>query len=293
MPRTLPIVFLLIAAGSSELRADCTAEVDCYTLCNTAFYLSCKCYTGQKKCKECTCHSPGCSEMGSCCCTRQDGSQNCTQLDSCGSGWGGALPAEAQTGAAGSAVAVNRPGMPELNRLSFTWSETGVGSGSYAIRNTSDSGVVAMEILWYLETSAGVLRLATWVDNWIAETAFLPATLEMEDAFDAYVGVKSGAVRRIVAMVSYAEFQHGKKLGDPERASLIYQRRQQIRDAYMRLRTAFASGGAEGFAAALRTEPRQTPAEQAAKTRLGQILRDEGIEAALADISRVLSRPAK
>jgi hypothetical protein len=38
-----------------------------------AYHLTCKCCTGPKKCKECTCHSPGCSEMGSCCCTRQDG----------------------------------------------------------------------------------------------------------------------------------------------------------------------------------------------------------------------------
>ncbi len=290
--RTLCIVYLLVLASSFRLLADCSAEVDCYTLCNTPFYLSCKCYTGQKKCKECTCHSPGCSEMGSCCCTRQDGSQNCTQLDACGSGWGAPLPAEAQA-AAGSVVAVNRPGLPELSRLNFTWSETGVGSGAYTIRNASGSGLVAIEILWYFETSAGVLRLATWADNWIAGTPFLPAALEMQDTFDAYVGVKSGAVRRIVAMVSYAEYQDGRKLGDAERASFFDQRRRQIRDAYMKLRTAFNSGGAEGFAAALSPGPRQTPAEQAAKTRLGQILRDEGIEAALAEIARVLSRPVK
>lgn len=283
--------FATFLAGSPGLFADCTAEADCYTLCGTPFSLSCKCYTGAKKCKECTCTSPGCYEMGSCCCTRQDGSRNCTQVDSCGSGWGAPLPPAAEAGGSEPVIAVNRPDMPELSGLSFTWSENGAGSGSYTIRNPYNSGLVALEILWYFRTTAGVLRVITWADNWVAGASLLPATLAMQDTFDAYVGVRSGTVKQVIAMLSYAEFQDGRKVGDLDRGRLFTQRRREIQEAYVKLRSAFNAGGREGFAEALRSSPRDTPAEQVAKTRLRQIFHDEGIQAALADISRVLQLP--
>lgn len=279
----------IVVAAGPELLADCIAEIDCFTQCNTSYYLSCKCYTGPKKCQECTCTSPTCSEMGACCCTRQDGSQSCTQVDRCGGGWLASLPGDWEVDRDKPVVAVNRPGMPELSRLNFAWSEKGAGSGSYAIRNPRNSGLVAIEISWYFETTAGIVRVTTFADSWIAGTSSLPATLTAEETFDAYVGARSGALQRITAVVSYAEFQDGARMGDPEREGVFSRRRREIREAYEKLRSAFNAGGLEGLTEALKSTPRQTPAEQAARIRLRQILSDQGLEAVLADISRVLS----
>jgi hypothetical protein len=285
------IAVLLLVAAAAGLFADCIAEIDCFTQCNTPYYLSCKCYTGPRKCQECTCTSPTCLEMGACCCTRQDGSQSCTQVDRCGGGWLGSLPGELPAGREKSVEAVNRPGMPELSRLSFAWSDHGAGSGSYIIRNPDNTGLIALEISWYFRTTMGVVRVATWVDNWLAGTSYLPAGLSAHETFDAYVAARSGAVRDVVAVVSYAEFQDGRRVGEPDRARLVSERRRQIREAYVRYRDAFNAGGSQGLAEALKSAPRQTPSGQAARTRLRQILREGGVEAALADISRLLSLP--
>lgn len=287
------VAWAILVAAEPELLADCIAEIDCFTQCNTSYYLSCKCYTGPKKCQECTCTSPTCSEMGACCCTRQDGSQSCTQVDRCGGGWLASLPGEWEVDREKPVVAVNRPGMPELSRLNFAWSEKGAGSGSYAIRNPRNSGLVAIEISWYFETMAGAVRVTTFADSWIAGTSWLPATLTMQETFDAYVGARAGAVQRLIAVVSYAEFQDGARMGDPEREGVFSRRRREIREAYEKLRSAFNAGGLEGLTEALKATPRQTPAEQAARIRLRQILSDQGLEAVLADMSRVLSLPVR
>lgn len=220
MKAILAACSIVVAAGP-ELLADCIAEIDCVTQCNTSYYLSCKCYTGPKKCRECTCTSPTCSEIGACCCTRQDGSQSCTQVDRCGGGWLASFPGDGEVDREKPVVAVNRPGMPELSRLNFAWPEKGAGSGSCAIRNPRNSGLVAIEISWYFETTAGIVRVTTFADSWIAGTSWFPATFTMQETFGAYVGARAGALQRVIAVVSYAEFQDGARMGDTGVESLF------------------------------------------------------------------------
>ncbi len=291
--KAILVACAIVVAAGPELLADCIAEIDGFTQCNTSYYLSCKCYTGPKKCQECTCTSPTCSEMGACCCTRQDGSQSCTQVGRCGGGWLASLEGEWEVDREKPVVVVNRPGMPELSRLTFAWSEKGAGSGSYAIRNPRNSGLIAIEISWYFETTTGTVRVTTFADRWIAGTSWLPATLTMQETFDAYVGARTGAVQRLIAVVSYAEFQDGARMGDSVRESLFSRRRQEIREAYAGLRSAFNAGGIEGLTEALKPAPRQNASERAAGIRLRQILSDQGLEAVLADISRLLSLPVR
>jgi hypothetical protein len=188
-------------------------------------------------------------------------------------------------------VFLNRPGMPALSDPTFAWSSGGAGSGTYRIKNGSRSGLMAFAIRWYFRTTAGIVPVSTWADHWLSGDPLLPAGLDMEQTFDAYVQVNGRLVRQIVAEVTYAEFQDGTKLGPPDVAAEFRLRRETIRKTYADLRQIFRSHGPDAFTEALKIAPGESVPQRAAKFRLQEMLREQGIAAALADIERLLNTP--
>lgn len=283
---------VLFAVLSPQLFADCTAETDCYTVCGVPGYLACKCYEGPKKCQNCTCDAPGCREGGACCCTRQSGT-TCHELPPCGQGLapGAPLPPDAPADMTEPVVFLRRQGMPALSDPSFAWSSGGAGSGTFKIKNESRTGLMAYAIRWYFRTTAGFVPVSTWRDNWISGDPLLPAGVETQETFDAYVGAHGGLVRQIVAEVTYAQYQDGTKMGDQQTALQFVERRETVRKTYARLREIFYSRGVDAFAEELEFAARESPPQRGAKTRLREIFREQGVAAALAEIERVLNRP--
>jgi hypothetical protein len=179
--------------------------------------------------------------------------------------------------------------MPSIRDASAVVVNGGVESMRYGLFNSSNSSLIAVEIWWDVYTAEGVGHLVSREDNWVTKIAILPPGSFETRPYDGFIKSRSGKITRIVAQVEYAEFADGRKIGDKSTLAAFAAERSQFRTTIQSLQQVYWERGAEGFVAALARQTKDTIPQRAAKARLREIHRTEGLPAALSEVARILS----
>jgi len=190
-------------------------------------------------------------------------------------------------------ITVNSDKLVALSDVKITQTEGALEDAAYTIHNAARSGLVAIEIWWDFYTADGLFfRLGPWEDTWGGAPAILPPGTFQHDTIGAITirNRSNKPITKVVATVAYVEFADGTISGFPQAAASFEKRREEFRNTYRHLLATYNNDGPDKFVETLSTRRgKETISQRAAKDRLFHIYKSEGLGAALADISRLLS----
>jgi hypothetical protein len=197
-------------------------------------------------------------------------------------------------GADASQVEINTsPEVPlRITNFRFDPSPAGMTAFRYEVQNVSGQGLVAVEVRWqeYFGEHQAV-AFSNRDDRWLTGLLATDGSERFQVSNVPSLSAQAPP-SRLVATITYAEFEDGTKLGsDAARVGReISQGRRATLTAYEKLLETFNSGGGEALAQALKqnSSPQgQDPAVQAGTARLLGILSDGGVDAVVEELQRV------
>ena len=203
-------------------------------------------------------------------------------------------PAPAR-GADAAQVEINTsPEVPlRITNFAFDPSPAGMMAFRYDVQNVSGQGLVAVEVRWqtYFGEHAAI-AFSNRDDRWLSGQLAADGS-ERFQVSNVPGPSAPGSPSRLVATITYAEFEDGTRLGsDAARVGReISQARRATLTAYGKLLETFDSGGGEALVQALKqnSAPQgQDPAVQAATARLLGILSEDGVDAVVEELQRVV-----
>ena len=185
------------------------------------------------------------------------------------------------------------PDIPlRLVNFKFDTSRSDMLAFRYDVQNDSGEGLMAVEVSWRAEFGGSAVSIANRDDRWL--TGQLPAG--GRERFQVTNVPDSGAqpLTRLVATVTYAEFEDGSRLGSNAAAvgKEVDAGRRATLASYAKLLATFNPGGGDALIRALKLgsatgAPAQLPAVQEANARLLGILADRGVDAVVLELQRV------
>ena len=208
---------------------------------------------------------------------------------------------------AGSAAPAETPanvslGLPSdvplrLVNFSFDNSRPGMLAFHYDVKNFSGQGLVAVEISWQAQFGEKApTSISNLDDRWL--TGQLAAGGAEHFQVSNVPNPGSAPLARLVASVSYAEFEDGSRLGAnaAERGKSVDAGRRATLASYLKFLDTFNKSGSEAMAQAIRvgsvtSATRQLPAVQEANARLLGILTEQGVDAVVLELQRVSTLP--
>jgi hypothetical protein len=184
------------------------------------------------------------------------------------------------------------PDIPlRLVNFSFNTSRPDMLAFHYDVENTSGQGLVAVEVKWRAEFDNGSeVSISNRDDRWLPGQ--LPAGGQERFQVSNVPDAGGQPVTKLVATVTFAEFEDGTRLGTNAAAvgKEIGAARRATIASYAKLLTTFNRAGSEALVEALRLSSAGTneiPAVQEANARLLSILADHGIDAVVLELERV------
>jgi hypothetical protein len=198
-------------------------------------------------------------------------------------------------GASLPALDINIPADIPLRIANFQFdpSPSGMTAFHYDVQNASGQGLVAVEVRW--QTQSGdhpSTDITNQDDRWL--TGLLASNGSARFQVTNVPSPATQPLTRLTGTIAYAEFEDGTRLGtDAAKVGLkITQERKATVAAYGKLLETFNTGGAEALAQALKKQDATQgldAATQAATAHLLGLLADQGVDAVVLELQRVLA----